>query len=788
MEIGEIIQSPILWLIVSLGIAIVLAIRRKVGVHAEDKFSGRTAIIEGMSDGVLVVDMNDRLLDLNRAARSILHLQQTLPLRQPLQEVIGHLPDLVELFRRELDGHFEMAFEDPGGDREVYDLQFTTLGGSYRELECRVLTLRNVTERVADREELKRESINVQLLQRVAVVANDSNSIDEALSECLRLICIATGWSVGHVRIPATGDHSELDSTQTWYLSDLYGSGEGDFVTLAEQTARSAEEGLPGRAFDLMRPVHGDERDIGDTAAHISAVLNHKRLSGVCFPVPVSNSCFAVFELYGRGPRAVDHHLLGVFGHLGSSIGRAIERRLDAEKIRRLAFRDSLTQLPNRESFRSSLYDGVRYAKSQNGVIALLFIDLDGFKRINDNLGHRAGDELLRRVAERFSNVIRGAYRPSEDKHNDAPQDSVSRLGGDEFTVLLSDVRRPEDAARVAERLLEALREPIPIGSHEFFIGASIGIATFPTDGFTAEVLLQNADAAMYFAKSRGRGCYQFYTQSMNQSSARHLMIEEHLRGALERGELSLQYQPIRDSKTSEVVATEALLRWEDPEEGPIGPDEFIPIAEESGLIVDIGAWVLREACRQAVEWNNLGYRPIRMSVNLSGRQIRAADFVERVNSILDETQMRPDMLELEITESTIMQDDELTNTTLKQLDDMGIGLALDDFGTGYSSISYLRQFPIGRLKIDRSFVSDLMTNPDDAALTGAIIAMAHSLRVKVVGEGVETEEQAYFLSRRGCEELQGYLISPAVDPAMFLRFLVREKDDEMDEAAEPES
>jgi diguanylate cyclase (GGDEF)-like protein len=788
LEIGEIIQTPILWLIVSLGVAAILGKRRGDGGHVEGKFSGRTAIIEGMSDGVLVVDTDGRLLDLNRAARSILDLHRTLLLPQPLTDVLGHLPDLAELFRREIDGHFEFALDDRDGVRQVYDLQFTTLGESERELECRVLTLRNVTERVADREELKRESINVQLLQRVAVVANESHSIDEALAECLRLICIATGWSVGHVRLPATANDSELESTRTWYLSDLYGDRDGDFVTLGEQTARSAEEGLPGHAFARMRPVHGDEQDIGDASAHISALLGHKQLAGVCFPVPVSNGCFAVFELYSPGPRAVDHHLLGVFGHLGSSIGRAIERRLDAEKMRRLAFRDSLTQLPNRESFRSSLDSGVRYANSHNGVIALLLIDLDGFKRINDSLGHKAGDELLRRVAERFVNVVRIVGRSADDKHEDAPKDSVARLGGDEFTVLLGNVRRPEDAARVAERILEALREPIPVGSHEFFIGASIGIATFPTDGFTAETLLKNADAAMYFAKSRGRGCYEFYTQSMNQSSARHLMIEEHLRGALERGELSLHYQPIRDSQTSEVVATEALLRWEDPEEGPIGPDEFIPIAEESGLIVGIGAWVLREACRQAVAWNDLGYRPIRMSVNLSGRQILAADFVERVISILDETQMSPNMLELEITESTIMQDDELTNTTLQQLDEIGIGLALDDFGTGYSSINYLRQFPIGRLKIDRTFVSDLMTNPDDAALTGAIIAMAHSLRVKVVGEGVETEEQAYFLRRRGCEELQGYLISPAVDPVTFLRFLVLEKDGEADEVAEPES
>ena len=444
-----------------------------------------------------------------------------------------------------------------------------------------------------------------------------------------------------------------------------------------------------------------------------------------------------------------------------------------------------MTQLPNRESFHESLETAVTLARRSRKNIGLLFIDLDGFKRVNDKLGHSAGDTLLQEVAIRFSSAVRQSDRvgrnemdatQSADSQVDRP---IARLGGDEFTVLLTSITRPEDAARVAERLLDSLREPITIQQHDFIIGASIGIANFPNDGDTAKTLLQNADAAMYFAKGRGRNCFQFYTEKMNASSSRRLMIEENLRGALERGEFSLRFQPLRDAISSEIVAAEALLRWEDPVAGFIGPDEFIPIAEETGLIVSLGAWVLREACTQAQSWCDEGYRPIRIAVNLSGRQIRANDLLGTIAEILEETRLSPHLLELEITESTIMQDDELTTQTLQRLDEMGIGLALDDFGTGYSSINYLRHFPIRRLKIDRSFVSDLMIDPDAAALTGAIIAMAHSLRVKVVGEGVESEEQATFLRSRGCEELQGYLISRPVDDKEFRRFLVRDKDPE---------
>ncbi|MBW2723357.1 MAG: EAL domain-containing protein [Deltaproteobacteria bacterium] len=786
MELSGLVLDPRSWIVAGVVLSAALGLifaRLRARTRA---YSGRTAVIEGMGDGVLVVDMNDQLLDLNRAARSILALHETLPKGQPLREVIGHHPSLIELFRGEIEGRSEVTLLQEEGPARVFDLQLTALRDRSGEISSRVLTLRDVSDRVSAREELKRESINVQLLQQVAVAANDSPTIDDALVECLQLICTATESSIGHVMKPTAQEPGKLRSSRIWHLDDP--GRYRDFVKLTEESEYSVYRGLQGRAFTSQQPAYSGDHVHKQHSERMATLNDPDRISRVCFPVLVRDESFAVVELISIGGREIDDHLLDVLGHLGSLIGRAIERKLDAQKIRRLAFRDSLTQLPNRESFRESLDSAVSLASRQDSLLGLLFIDLDGFKRVNDNLGHSAGDELLCQVANRFSLAVRLSDRVGHGDDPDTadePGDPVARLGGDEFTVLVNGITRPEDVARVAKRLLAALREPIAVGKHEFIIGASIGIACFPVDGDDAETLLQNADVAMYFAKGRGRNCYQFYTQSMNRSSSRRLMIEERLRGALERREFSLRYQPLRDAVTNEVVAAEALLRWEDPDEGFIGPDEFIPIAEESGLLVSLGAWVLREACRQTKRWSDDGFRPIRISVNLSGRQIRAKGLVEAIAGILEETELSAYLLELEITESTIMQDDELTTRTLQRLDDMGIGLALDDFGTGYSSINYLRHFPIRRLKIDRSFVSDLMTDPDAAALTGAIIAMAHSLRVKVVGEGVETEEQAHFLRTRGCEELQGYLISRPVCADEFERFLVREKDPETFELLE---
>jgi diguanylate cyclase (GGDEF)-like protein len=452
---------------------------------------------------------------------------------------------------------------------------------------------------------------------------------------------------------------------------------------------------------------------------------------------------------------------------------RIVKRSI--EENRTLAYYDSLTGLPNRRMYRDRLEQALHRAKREEELVATCFLDLDGFKRINDTLGHSRGDLLLRQVSERLTASIRSndsVGRISSDR----PEFGVSRFGGDEFTFLLTGLSEASDAGRVARRVLNALREPFAIDGHELYATASIGIAVSPADGTDGETLLENADTAMYWAKSCGRDNFQFFSKEMNRTTERKLEVERHLRRALENDELTVHYQPVRDARDGSTTGAEALLRWEDSELGPVGPDEFIPVAEDTGLIGAIGIWVLRTACRQARTWQDQGFAPIRMAVNVSGHQIRDSTFVATTAQILEETGLSSDHLELEITESTIMQNDEMTDNAFRELSALGVRLALDDFGTGYSSLSYLRRFSISRVKIDRSFVSGIPENPDDLALAAAIIAMARNLLLSTVGEGVETIEQAQSLSELGCEELQGYLFSPAVPPTAFARFLTREK------------
>ena len=747
-----------------------------------------------MSDGVLVIDSDDRLLDCNRAASEILAFDETTPRGATLGRLLEHNASLVAFLRDTVEGCTRIRLADREGSHRFYDLELSALykrdaGQSDREvgsLQSRVLILRDVSEAMRARIELERESTNVRLLHRVADVSEGAATVDAALQQSLEIICSATDWAIGHVFEPVGKNARRLRSRRIWVTPSSPACEE--FIELSERDPISIGSSLPGQAYARRRPVRSVRGESGLCDGRFESFRTIEDMACICFPVTVREDCYAVIELLNFDNKEIDEHLLDVLGHVGSLIGRAIERKLDARKIRRLAFRDSLTQLPNRESFRESLDSAVARAGRQDSNVGLLFIDLDGFKRVNDKLGHSAGDDLLRQVATRFASVVRATdrvgYSGAPAPKSDVAGYEIARLGGDEFTVLLNDMARPEDAARVAERLLASLRDPIRFDQHEYFIGASIGIASHPQDGRDAETLLHNADAAMYHAKKDGRNRYRFFSEQMNQSSARRLMIEEKLCGALDRGEFSLRFQPVRDSVSGEVGAAEALLRWEAPGEGFIGPDEFIPIVEEMGMIVDVGAWVLREACKQARAWQDHGFEPIRMAVNLSGRQIRARNLVGTIRTILEETGMSAHWLELEITESTIMQDDELTTVTLRELDEMGVGLALDDFGTGYSSINYLRHFPIRRLKIDRSFVRDLTTDADASALTEAIIAMAHRLRVEVVGEGVESEEQADFLRNSGCDELQGYLFSQAIEADEFVRFLRLTKPEEPASAA----
>jgi diguanylate cyclase (GGDEF)-like protein len=439
-----------------------------------------------------------------------------------------------------------------------------------------------------------------------------------------------------------------------------------------------------------------------------------------------------------------------------------------------LAYYDGLTGLPNRRMYKEQLSQALRRAEHCKRPLATCFLDLDGFKRINERLGHEGGDRLLREVGTRLSRSVRfsDAVARSQPHGEDFP---ISRLGGDEFTLLLTEVSDAQDAARVARRVLKALSEPFAIDGHEVFTTASIGIAIFPTDGRAPEDLLRNADTAMYCAKGRGRNNFQFYTRSMNAEASRRLHLETRLRQALKRRELALHYQPILDAHGGMLVAAEALLRWDDPEMGLVRPDEFVPIAEEVGLIVSIGEWVLRTACAQCREWHDAGFPELRIAVNLSGHQLRQPNLVETVARVLEETGLSPAQLELEITESTIMQDDEGTIAAFQELHEMGVGLALDDFGTGYSSLSYLRRFSLTRVKIDRSFVKGIPADQYDGALTAAVIVMAHSIGLKVVAEGVETPEQADFLRERDCDELQGFLFSRAVPAEEFSQLIEAE-------------
>jgi diguanylate cyclase (GGDEF)-like protein len=428
-------------------------------------------------------------------------------------------------------------------------------------------------------------------------------------------------------------------------------------------------------------------------------------------------------------------------------------------RIVRLAYFDTLTGLPNREQSRNRLVGALQAAKDKNGLLAVLYLDLDNFKRVNDTLGHAVGDQLLCVVADRLRSSLRYGAESTTGGGANRPGD-IARLGGDEFMVLLPNLRNTVDAGGVAERLILSLRQPIQVASNSLVVTPSVGIALFPQDGTDAETLLRNADLAMYFAKRRTPGTFAFFDVSMNASALHRFTIEEQLRGALEREEFSLQYQPQFDVRTGTISGVEALLRWTNAELGAVSPLEFIPVAEETGLILAIGRWALRTACQQAQAWRTEGLPVQRMAVNVSGRQFALAEYPQEVAEILRETGLDPAVLELEITESVVMANETWAEKAIKELKSLGISLAIDDFGTGYSSFGRLRHFEVDRLKIDRSFVTSISDHSDDRAIAAAIIAMSRSLHINVTAEGVENYPQLAFLQEQECQDAQGFLLS----------------------------
>jgi diguanylate cyclase (GGDEF)-like protein/PAS domain S-box-containing protein len=429
------------------------------------------------------------------------------------------------------------------------------------------------------------------------------------------------------------------------------------------------------------------------------------------------------------------------------------ERKRTEEQIRRLAYCDSLTGIPNRQAFLETLERELHRSKVGNKKFAVLFMDLDAFKRINDTLGHNVGDHLLKLVSER----LRETTRPSDMVSRGDQASNLARLGGDEFTILIPDLERVEHALNVAHRVKEAMRRPFLIEGNEIFVTASIGISLFPEDGDDCNSLLKYADTAMYHAKNCGKNNAKLYSSSLTMQIMSHVKLEVGLRKALRNDELYLLYQPQIDVRSADIVGVEALVRWRHPERGVVSPTEFIPLAEETGLIVPIGEWVLRTACKQAKEWQRQTQRAVRMAVNLSAKQFKDENLSQIVLSALDDTGLEPRLLELELTEGTLMDDAKATLATLEQLRRIGVYLSIDDFGTGYSSMNYLKRFDVRALKIDRSFICGLPQDSENAAITRAIIAMAHGLKMVVVAEGVETGEQLILLQQYGCDLVQGY-------------------------------
>jgi len=429
------------------------------------------------------------------------------------------------------------------------------------------------------------------------------------------------------------------------------------------------------------------------------------------------------------------------------------------EKIRHLSFYDQLTGLPNRTLLLDRLARALARAKRESQHVAVLCVDLDQFKVINDSLNHHIGDRLLKIVAQRLAGCVNET-------------DTVARLGADEFVVVCSCGGLLQDAAHMAGKIQEALAQRCLVDGQEFHVTASIGIGMFPNDGEDAETLMRNADIAMHHAKGNGRNRYQFFAQQMNQSAFERLTLENDLRLALEREEFELHYQPKIDIEAGCVSGMEALVRWRHPEQGMVSPAKFIPLAEESGLIVPLGVWILRAACRQAKEWLDAGLPPLRVAVNISPRQFAQPDLPEMVERILAETGLAASLLELEVTEGAVMDRAVESIDMLNRFKEMGVTLSIDDFGTGYSSLSYLKLFPIQYLKIDQSFVRDITADPNDAAIVTAVLAMAEGLKLGVIAEGVETAEQLAFLRRQGCREVQGYYFSRPLPAADFARFV----------------
>ena len=598
-----------------------------------------------------------------------------------------------------------------------------------------VLNIRDITDRRRAEDELR-------LLQTIVLAVNEAPDLGSALEVTVRRVCEVTGWVCGAAWTPAP-DGTVLDLQGTWSLDD---PAFEDFCRERRELGPAPGVGLPGRAWAAGEPMLSRQVE-SDAPAGAGLEV------GVAVPVLAEREVVAVLELFHRTASDDDDRVLSLVAAVARQLGTVIERKRAQERLAHQALHDPLTELPNRALFLDRLALALARLRRRPSHLAVLFADVDRFKVVNDSLGHDAGDRLLVALARRLRDVLR-------------PGDTLARFGGDEFAVLCEEVD-PNDIEHIAERMTEALAEPFPVGGGEVFATMSVGIAMAADADERPAALLRDADAAMYLAKDRGRARFELFDEAMRDRSVERLVMENALRRAPERGQLRVLYQPIVRLDDGALIGAEALVRWAHPERGLLEPAQFIPLAEDTGVIVAIGRWVLDEACREAARWTGNGKRPS-VSVNLSARELPRPDLVDAVAEALRESGLDPDRLWLEITESVLMDDADLAVEALGRLRELGLHLAVDDFGTGYSSLSYLRRFPVDSLKVDRSFVAGLQEDPGDAAIVEAVVSMAHSLHLSVIAEGVETDAQLKRLRGLGCEAAQGYYFAAPV-PASAL-------------------
>jgi diguanylate cyclase (GGDEF)-like protein len=644
--------------------------------------------------------------------------------------------------------------------------------------------LQQGTRRIAERDFASR--VLVRSGDELEELAESFNAMAARLDRQFQ--ALSTAAEIDRAVLAAT-DADEIVGTLLCRMRDIYRCDVVGVTLMAPDGAKSLRSVAVDYAGDIRHDARvelhaADVQDLLEGAevrllqrteddplpAYLTPLAALGAASFCVLPLRYQRQLVGVVALGDRGVRPADDDERIQARRLTDQVAIALANARMLQQVRTLAYVDSLTGLPNRLSYKERLARSLDDAARSGRLVAALFIDLDHFSRINDTLGHESGDHLLQQVAGR----LRASCREREDEVGPASaalDPEVARLGGDEFTVLMPGLTDPEDAAKLARRILSAMAHPFRVSGREIFVNASIGIAIFPYDGEDIEMLLMHADTAMYKAKEQGGGSYQAYSRAMNASALQRLTLEQSLRRALEREEFEVHYQPIVEARNGRPVAAEALVRWRHPELGLLLPSEFVPLAEENGLIVPLGEWVVQRACRQNREWQAQGLPPVRVVANLSSRQLRR-ELTETVGRILQTTGLEARYLGLELTESVLVNHQKEGAEVLHALRAMGLHLSVDDFGTGYSSFSYLKHFPLDTLKIDRSFIREITGEPDAAAITTAIIAMGHALGLKVVAEGVETAAQQALLRRQGCDELQGYHFSRPVPADRFAAYL----------------